>query len=141
MYKKKCIQPIYYLFLIYNQYGGRYNMEKTMNYNLNVLEERVINANNVSDLKKIKKQLSNISTSVICVGNGGSSVVSDFASKVLTEKNKCITLLREPRDLNYDKSVELFKELFICSYSGKNCGVETALKSKLEKNYLQQIMI
>lgn len=108
-------------------------MKKNMNYNFNLLYERIIDTNKVSNLKKIRQQLASISESVICVGNGGSSVVSEFASKVLIEKNKCITLLREPRDLNYDESVKLFKELFICSYSGKNCGVETALQSPLSK--------
>ena len=88
-------------------------MKKNMNYNFNLLYERIIDTNKVSNLKTIRQQLASISESVICVGNGGSSVVSEFASKVLTEKNNCITLLREPRDLNYDESVELFKELFI----------------------------
>ncbi len=108
-------------------------MKKKMNYNFDMLYERIVDANNVSDLRKIKNQLGKISNSVICVGNGGSRVVSDFASKVLTEKNNCLTLLREPRDLLYDGNEKLFKELFICSYSGKNRGVEVALESGLLK--------
>lgn len=108
-------------------------MKKNMKKNFELLYDRVIDTSNVSDLKKINNQLSSISKSVICVGSGGSSVVSEYASKVFAKKNNCITITREPRDLLYDKNTTFFNELFICSYSGKNIGVETALKFGLIK--------
>ncbi len=108
-------------------------MKKDMKDNFKLLYDRVIDANNVSDLKKISNQLRSISKSIICVGSGGSGVVSEYASKVFSKKNNCITITREPRDLLYDVNTRFFNELFICSYSGKNFGVESALKSGLIK--------
>jgi len=108
-------------------------MKKNMKDNFELLYDRVIDTNNVSDLKRIKEQLGSISKSVICVGSGGSSVVSEYASKVFSEKNSCLAITKDPRDLLYDSNSRFFNELFICSYSGKNYGVEVALKSELIK--------
>lgn len=109
-------------------------MKKNMQENFRLLFDRVMDTNNISDIRTIKEQLAYVQESVICVGSGGSGVVSEFASKVFIEKNQCIAATMDPRDLLYDKSISLFKELFICSYSGKNYGVEIALKSKINQN-------
>ena len=108
-------------------------MKKSMNENFKLLYDRVVDTNNVSDIKKINSSLSSIKESVICVGSGGSSVVSEFASKVFAAKNNCIAITKDPRDLLYDENISSFKELFICSYSSNNHGVKVALKLPLIK--------
>ena len=67
-------------------------------------------------------------------GVGGSSVVADYAAKILTAKNKIITRSIEPRDFKY-LDVSLYKNVLACSYSGNNYGVELAFLNNL-KHYL-----
>lgn len=76
-------------------------MKENMYDNFNLLEERVLDALNKTDLEKIKKELENITSPTICTGVGGSSVVSDYTSKILNTKNKIITESYEPRDILY----------------------------------------
>lgn len=105
-----------------------------MEENFKLLLDRILDTNRVSDLKQIIEELSKISNSVICVGSGGSNIVSEYASKVFNHKNKCISLNLEPRDLLYINK-EFIENIFICSYSGNNYGVEMALCNN-KKNYL-----
>lgn len=111
-------------------------MKKSMEENFQLLYAKIKDTNDVSDLNHIKEKLSEISGNVICVGSGGSGVVSEFASAVLSEKNNCLTVTKEFRDLLYDKSVKLYQELFICSYYARNYGIQASLNNKLSKKIL-----
>lgn len=106
-------------------------MNDTMQYNFDLLEERILDTLNftksVSILKKIKGN-------TIFVGSGGSMTVACFASQVLNKLNNCPNKVVEPRDVLYE-NIKSYKNLFVCSYSGTNLGVN-ALKSLNIKKYL-----
>ena len=109
-------------------------MEKNMNENFEKLERRVLDSLNNTDLEKINYELSKINGPTLVSGVGGSSVVSEFASKILTNKNHIITRDTEPRDFRY-LDTNLYKNVLACSFSGNNYGVELALLNNL-KHYL-----
>src|SRR5574344_489833 len=109
-------------------------MEKNMELNFKYLKERVIDSLNKTDLEFIRYELSKINESTIVSGVGGSSVVSEFTSKVINSKNEVITINSEPRDFLY-KNYTKFKNVISCSYSGNNYGVELSFKNDL-KHYL-----
>ena len=100
-----------------------------MIYNFNLLKERVINTLNLTD---INKQLKKIKGNTICVGSGGSKVVADFASIVLNTKNNCSTKAMDPRDALYE-NLKPYSNLFICSYSGNNHGVDILSPLNIKK--------
>jgi len=110
-------------------------MEKNMKDNFELLEERVIDALNHTDLEKIRSELKKIQTPTLVTGVGGSNVVSEFTSKVLREKNKIIATNNEPRDLIYD-NLYGFENVISCSYGGGNYGVELAFRNNLKKYLL-----
>lgn len=99
--------------------------------NFNLLESRVLDALEKTDLEKIKVILSKIKEPTICSGVGGSNVVSNFASKVLTSKNNCIAENCQPRDLKY-KNLEPYSNILCCSYSGENYGTTIAFSEELK---------
>lgn len=103
-----------------------------MIYNFEVLKERVIDTLKLTDLNK---ELKHIKGNTICVGSGGSNVVAAFASIVLNVKNKCCTKVEEPRDVLYE-NLNNYKNLFICSYSGNNHGVNILSSLKMKKYLL-----
>ena len=109
-------------------------MEKNMKENFEKLEGRVNYSLNNTDLDKVNYELSRIDKPTLVSGVGGSSVVSEYASKVLSHKNHIITRNTEPRDFNY-LDTNLYKNVLICSYCGGNYGVELALLNNL-KHYL-----
>lgn len=100
-----------------------------MNENFNLLQERVLDTLEKSDLLTIKEQLENIKGNTILIGAGGSSVVSTFASKVLNTSN-----VKSARDLNY-MDLNKIDNIIIFSYSGKGYVVESIL-DKNKKIYL-----
>ncbi|MBO5095931.1 MAG: hypothetical protein J6B98_03570 [Bacilli bacterium] len=109
-------------------------MEKNMIENFEKLERRVLDSLYNSDLEKINYELAKIDGPTLVSGVGGSSVVSEFATRVLNERNHIITRNTEPRDFKYlEKS--LYKNVLACSYSGNNYGVELAFLNDL-KHYL-----
>lgn len=110
-------------------------MEKNMKENFLKLERRVIDSLNESDLEKINYLLSKIDDSTLVSGVGGSSIVADFASKILCLKNHIVTRCHTPRDFRYMIDLGLFKNVFACSYSGNNFGVDLAFCNNL-KHYL-----
>ena len=110
-------------------------MKSSMKENFDLLKSRVIDSLDKTDLEYIKYELSKIKDSTIVSGVGGSSVVSEFASKVLREKNKIITYNAQPRDFNYD-SFSGFKNVLSCSYGGNNHGVTMAFNNELKKYLL-----
>ena len=109
-------------------------MEKNMNVNFDYLERRVIDSLEHTDLEFIRYELSKLKDATIVSGVGGSSVVSDFTSKVIGKKNNIISINSEPRDFIYGKS-RGFSNVIACSYSGNNYGVELSFNNDL-KHYL-----
>ena len=103
-----------------------------MNYNFEVLKVRVLDT---FKLTNINKELNRIKGNTICFGSGGSNVVAAYASIVLNAKNKCCTKIAEPRDVLYE-NLENYKNLFICSYSGNNHGVNVLSSLKVKKYLL-----
>lgn len=103
-----------------------------MNYNFKMLKERIIDT---LKLTKLNKELKKIKGNTICVGSGGSKVVATFASAVLNTKNNCCTCVMDPRDVLYENLIP-YKNLFICSYSGNNHGVNILSPLKAKKYLL-----
>ena len=66
-------------------------MKKNMKENFELLERRLIDSLYYSDIDRINYELSKISGPTLVSGVGGSSVVSDYASKILSKKNGIIT--------------------------------------------------
>ena len=110
-------------------------MRDNMHDNFKLLEERVIDTLCKTDLERIREELKKIRGPVICTGVGGSSVASEFASKVLNQKNGLVTDSLEMRDMNY-KKLDGYSSVLACSYSGNNYGVETAFRNGLDKYLL-----
>ncbi len=94
-----------------------------MEENFDMLEDRVFDTLNSSDLKRIKTTLENIEGNTLCVGSGGSKVVADFFSLVLSEKNNCFCKVMEPRDVLYE-NINNYDNIVLSSYSGNNYGVD-----------------
>lgn len=110
-------------------------MEKNMQKNFDLLKGRVIDVLDKTDLEYIKYELSKINEPTVVSGVGGSNVVSEFASKVLREKNKIVSINAEPRDFNYDNFYG-FKNVLSCSYGGNNYGVTMSFNNNLKKYLL-----
>ena len=110
-------------------------MEKNMQINFKFLKERVIDSLKNTDLDFIRYELSKISEPTLFNGVGGSSVVSEFGSKVINTKNGIISVNSEPRDFLY-RNNSAFKNVIACSYSGNNYGVELSFKKELKKYLL-----
>lgn len=112
-------------------------MKPNMYDNFKLLEERVIDSLEKTDLEKIRYYLKKIDTPTITTGVGGSSVVSTYASKVLSSKNGIIVEHQEPRDMLY-KSLRGYNNVLACSYGGKNYGVKTSFANNLNKYLLSR---
>ncbi len=110
-------------------------MEKNMKINFDFLKERVVDSLDHSDLEFIRKKLSELDEPTIFSGVGGSSVVSEFGSKVINSKNKIVSINSEPRDFIY-RNNNGFKNVVACSYSGNNYGVELSFLRNLRKYLL-----
>ena len=110
-------------------------MEKNMQINFKFLKERVLDSLNNTDLDFIRYELSKISEPTLFNGVGGSSVVSEFGSKVINTKNGIISVNSEPRDFLY-RNNNAFKNVIACSYSGNNYGVDLSFKKELKKYLL-----
>jgi len=109
-------------------------MEKNMNVNFEFLERRVLDALDKTDLEYIRYELKKLDKPSIASGVGGSSVVSEFTSKVIREKNGIITVNSEPRDFGYNR-FNGFNNVVYCSYSGNNYGIDLSFNNAL-KHYL-----
>ena len=106
-----------------------------METNFDLLEKRVIDSLNSTDLEYIRNELNNIKDATVVSGVGGSSVVSNFTSKVIGKKNKVITTNAEPRDFLYN-GFNGFKNVIACSYSGNNYGVDMSFNNDMNKYLL-----
>lgn len=110
-------------------------MEKNMEINFEYLKLRVKDALSQTDLKFVRHELQKIKDASIVSGVGGSSVVSEFCSKVLSQKNGIISISCEPRDFIY-QNISNFKNVICCSYSGNNYGVDLSFDNNLKKYLL-----
>ena len=98
------------------------------------LQDTVKKSLDNTDLERVRYLLEKIDRPTLVTGVGGSNIVSDFASKVLNEKNKIITRNSETRDLLY-MNLNGYDNVLSCSYSGSNYGVEISFLNNL-KHYL-----
>lgn len=110
-------------------------MEKDMQLNFNFLKDRVIDSLKCTDLEYIRYQLNLLNEPTIFSGVGGSNVVSEFGAKVISKKNKIISINSEPRDFIY-RNNNCFKNVVACSFSGNNYGVEISFLNNLKKYLL-----
>ena len=110
-------------------------MEKNMKINFACLKDRVIDSLNHTDLERIRKELKKLERPTIMSGVGGSSVVSEFASRMINQKNGIITANKEPRDFLYENT-KGYSNVIACSYSGNNYGVDLSFRNELKKYLL-----
>lgn len=104
-----------------------------MNEYINSLEENIMES--TKNIDDIIKELKEIKGNLLSVGTGGSRVVAEYASSVLSKKNHIIAKSIDPRDLEHiDKS--LYEKIFISSHTGSNYGVKKSLENDLEKYLL-----
>lgn len=104
-----------------------------MEENIKYLYDDICTA--TKDITKIVEELKKINEPTLCVGCGGSHVVSEFISIVLNKKNHVITKNMEPRDVSY-LDLNLYKNLVVASHGGKNYGVHVALENQMQKYLL-----
>lgn len=109
------------------------NMEE----NFKLLSERVLDTLKHTDLIYIKDKLKEINAPTLVSGVGGSSVVADFTSKIISVKNGVITSAVNHRDMNYI-NYEKYKNIIVCSYGGKNYGVKVAFNNNLNHYLLSK---
>lgn len=107
-------------------------MNDNMHETFALLKKRVEDSLSVTDLEHIKYELSLLDKPTILTGVGGSSVVSEFAAKVLNKKNEIVTINSEPRDMLY-RNNDSFSNVIACSYSGNNHGVTLSFSNHLKK--------
>lgn len=110
-------------------------MKPTMQDNFNLLKERVQDSLKSTNLEETRKVLKSIQEPTIVTGVGGSKVVAVFTSKILSQKNKIISVPLEPRDLIYHP-LSGYSNVLACSYSGNNYGVQTSFNNNLNKYLL-----
>ena len=108
----------------------RRSYKKNMNDIFNELNSTVNNSLNNTDLDRVNHLLSSIDGATLVTGVGGSNVVSDFASKVLNQKNNIITKNSNTRDLLY-MNLNGYNNVLSCSYSGNNYGVKMSFDNDL----------
>ncbi len=106
--------------------------KENMNDNFKRLEKRVFDSIAKTDLKAIRDILSNIKEPTLISGVGGSNVVSNYLSKVLSRKNNIVCESITPRDMLY-RNLNGFKNIILCSYSGDNYGVKISFNNDLNK--------
>lgn len=116
----------------YNQLKKYY---QTMDFNFDLLKDRVSDALYNTDLDYINSELSKLCEPTLFSGVGGSNVVSQFGAKVINVKNNIVSINCEPRDFLYQNN-KAFKNVISCSYSGNNYGVELSFRNKLKKYLL-----
>ena len=107
-------------------------MEKNMQINFEYLDKRVLDSLEKTDLERIRYELSKLTNPTLISGVGGSSVVSEFTSKVIGHKNSIITKNTEPRDFIYNPH-NGYHNVIACSYSGNNYGVDLSFNNNMKK--------
>ena len=94
------------------------------------LQDTVKKSLDNTDLERVRYLLGTIDKPTLITGVGGSNIVSDFAAKVLNEKNNIITRNSETRDLLY-MNLNGYDNVLSCSYSGNNYGVDMSFSNDL----------
>ena len=112
-------------------------MRENMYDNFNKLEGRILDSISKTDLILIREILSNITEPTLVSGVGGSSVVSNYAAKLLSIKNNIICNNITPRDMNYINTNN-YKNIISCSYGGENFGVDLSFNNNLNKYLLSK---
>lgn len=112
-------------------------MDENMFNNFEKLQSRVLTSIDKTDLSKIKEILGSINEPTLTSGVGGSYVVSNFLSKVLSKKNNIVCENTTPRDIVY-RNLKCYKNIIACSYSGKNLGVDVAFNNNLNRYLLSK---
>ncbi len=112
-------------------------MRENMNDSFEKLQERVLDTLDKTDLLAIKEILASIDGPTLVSGVGGSHVVSAFTAKVLERKNDIVCENVTHRDLKY-RNIEAFQNILVCSYGGKNYGVDQAFNNSLQKFLLSR---
>ena len=107
---------------------------KAMDINFELLQARVLDAIEHTNLAELHKALESIEGPTICVGSGGSKVTSAFVAKILENKNSCAVRECLPNELRFLNKAA-YQNVFMSSYSAENLGVKTAFDNNL-KHYL-----
>lgn len=116
-------------------------MEKNNMYeNFDMLVDRVIDTLDKTDLLEVKQKLESIKTPTIVSGVGGSFVVSNYTSKILSEKNNIVAINIEPRDISY-MNISNYENILSVSFSGNNYGVETIFNNHLNHYLLSNNIV
>lgn len=101
-----------------------YEIANPTQANFNKLPKKI---ERISD-QDFSKELGSIVKPCICVGTGGSSPASLFASKILSESNNIISLSESPRDFISRTNYKCFDYILGITYSNRNEGVTRALE-------------
>ncbi len=99
---------------------------------INELEGKINNSILDSNLENIFSKLSEIKTSTIICGIGGSHVVSIFLEKILALKNNIIIKNIDAEEY-FLSNFSNYDNLIVVSHSGKNNGVKRLLNSNMKK--------
>ena len=94
-----------------------------MNY-LEELKKSILDS--TENIDNIVASLDKMKGNTICVGSGGSHVVGEYASSIISKVKSCISYSLDPRDLHY-ANLDSFDNIFIASYSGSNFGVKSSI--------------
>ena len=109
-------------------------ISNNMEFNFMILKNRVLDSFEKTDLEYIRYELAKLKDPTLFSGVGGSSVVSNYASKVINLKNSILAANSEPRSFIY-RNNNNYKNVVACSYSGNNYGVELSFIGN-QKKYL-----
>ena len=99
---------------------------------MDMLKDKINYCLDNSDLEDIFNKLASIKGPTAICGVGGSSVVSVFLVKVLSNKNGIIADEIMPRDMLY-RPLDGYQNVIACSYSGGNIGVTASFENNLNK--------
>lgn len=97
-----------------------------MKENFDLLLSRIIDSNNCVDYGETIKKIKKIKHSCICIGTGGSQAVSQYAQRIISQKNNVIAVNMEPRDVLYE-NIGVYKNICAFTYGGDNEGINKAL--------------
>ena len=103
-----------------------------MNETFDLLLPRIIDCNNKVDYEKMISSLRQIKDTCICIGTGGSNIVSAYAKDVISESNDVLTMNMEPRTFLYT-NVSKCNSACLFSYGGYNYGVDEVLRKTLQE--------
>lgn len=98
-----------------------------MNETFDLLLSRIIDSNRNIDYETMIYKLEKIKSACICIGTGGSNIVSEYAKEVLNYDNGVLAMNLEPRTFLYTNSMGCHNAC-IFSYGGHNYGIDEVIK-------------